>query len=42
VLPRALAVVQSLNRDALRELSRTEREHLLDALGEAVAGARKT
>jgi DNA-binding MarR family transcriptional regulator len=41
VLPRALAVVQSLNRDALRELSRTEREHLLDTLEDAVAGARK-
>ena len=41
VLPRALAVVQSLNRDALRDLSRTEREHLLDALGDAVAGARR-
>ena len=41
VLPRALAVVQSLNRDALRDLSRTEREHLLDALGDAVTGARR-
>ena len=41
VLPRALAVVQSLNHDALRDLSRTEREHLLDALGDAVAGARR-
>lgn len=40
VLPRALAVIQSLNRDALREMSRTEREHLLDALGDAVAVAR--
>jgi DNA-binding MarR family transcriptional regulator len=41
VLPRALAVVQSLNRDALRELSRTEREHLLDALGDAVVASRR-
>jgi DNA-binding MarR family transcriptional regulator len=41
VLPRALAVVQALHRDALRELSRTEREHLLDALGEAVAANRR-
>ena len=41
VLPRALAAVQSLNREALKELSRTEREHLLDALEDAVSGARK-
>lgn len=41
VLPGALAVVQTLNGDALRDLSRTERAHLLDALGEAVAGVRK-
>lgn len=41
VLPRALAVIQALNNDALRELSRTEREHLLDALGDAVRAARK-
>lgn len=41
VLPRALAAVQSLNRHALRELSRTEREHLMDALEEAVDVARK-
>lgn len=40
-LPGALAVVQTLNGDALRDLSRTERAHLLDALGEAVAGVRK-
>ena len=40
VLPRALAVIQTLNRDALREMSRTEREHLLDALGDAVSVAR--
>lgn len=41
VLPRAIEVVQALNRDALRELSRTEREHLLDALGEAVSVNRR-
>lgn len=41
VLPRALAAVQSLNSNALRELSRTEREHLLDALEDAVEVARK-
>jgi len=41
VLPRALEAVQSLNRDALKNLSRTEREHLLDALEDAVEGARK-
>jgi DNA-binding MarR family transcriptional regulator len=41
VLPRALAAIQGLNRDALRDFSRTEREHLMDALGDAVAGARK-
>jgi DNA-binding MarR family transcriptional regulator len=41
VLPRALTAVQSLNREALKELSRTEREHLLDALEDAVSGARK-
>ena len=40
-LPGALAAVETLNRDALRDLTRTEREHLLDALGEAVAGVRK-
>jgi hypothetical protein len=41
VLPKALDAVQGLNRDALRELSRTEREHLLDALEDAVSGARR-
>jgi DNA-binding MarR family transcriptional regulator len=41
VLPKALEAVQGLNRDALRELSRTEREHLLDALEDAVSGARR-
>ena len=41
VLPRALGAIQGLNRDALRELSRTEREHLLDALEDAVTGARR-
>ncbi len=41
VLPRALGAIQGLNRDALRELSRTEREHLIDALEDAVTGARK-
>ncbi|RYE84799.1 MAG: MarR family transcriptional regulator [Hyphomicrobiales bacterium] len=41
ILPRALGAVQALNHDAMRDLSRTEREHLLDALKEAVEGARK-
>lgn len=41
VLPRALAVAQAINRHALRELSRTEQSHLLDAIGEAIAGSRK-
>lgn len=41
VLPQALDAIASLNRDALRELSRTEREHLLDALEDAVSGARR-
>jgi len=42
VLPRALGAIQALNRDALRDLSRTEREHLIDALEDAVVAARKT
>lgn len=41
VLPRALGAIQALNKDALRELTRTEREHLLDALEEAVRTSRK-
>lgn len=41
VLPRALGAVQALNRDALKDLSRTEREHLIDALEDAVSGARR-
>lgn len=41
VLPRALAAIQALNKDALKEFSRTEREHLMDALGDAVMGAKK-
>ena len=41
VLPRALAAAQGLNRHALRELSRTEASHMLDAIGEAVEACRK-
>lgn len=41
VLPRALSVVQALNREALRELSRTESAHLLDALCDTVAVNRR-
>jgi DNA-binding MarR family transcriptional regulator len=41
VLPRALAAAQGLNRHAMRELSRTEASHVMDALEEAVEACRK-
>jgi DNA-binding MarR family transcriptional regulator len=41
VLEPALAAIEGLNREVTRELSRTEREHLIDALEEAVELARE-
>lgn len=37
VVPEAARLTEEINRRALAELSRTERAHLLDALGELVA-----
>ena len=36
VLPEAMRVCEKINRDALAELSRTERSHLIDQLGEVI------
>ena len=41
VLEPALAAIEGLNREVTRELSRTEREHLIDALEDAVELARR-
>ena len=41
VLEPALAAIAGLNREVTRELSRTEREHLIDALEDAVELARR-
>lgn len=40
VLAPALAAIDGLNREVMRDLSRTERAHLIDALEDAVALAR--
>jgi DNA-binding MarR family transcriptional regulator len=41
VLPRALGAIAALDREATAEFTRTEREHLLDTLDEAVAVNRR-
>lgn len=41
VLPRALGAIAALDREASADFTRTEREHLLDTLEEAVSNNRR-